>query len=308
MKLKPQPRPSAGTARGTRSTRARPARRGAKPARGKMARRPGPSIASRLASRLPPIRRVLAAVGAGATAAALVALLNGPWLRVADVAWEGEHYTDPDDLATVLGHARGVSLLAVDTTALTGALERLPAVADASVEALLPGRVEATVVERTPTFVWQTPSARLLGAADGTLFAALPTDAALPQPLGALPVIDDQRRRARLITVGDEIPDGFVEVARRLTSIDAAALGSSATAMTVRVDDTFGFQLVADSPGWRIAFGFYDADPEEPAADLGGRVEDQVTAVRTLFATESEAGIEWVDTRNPGKVYFRAKG
>jgi hypothetical protein len=308
MKLKPQPRPSAATGHGKRTTRPRAARRGAKPARGRMARRPGPSMRSRLARRLPPIRRVLAALGAGATASILVVILNGPWLRVADVGWAGDHYTDVDDLATVLGQTRGVSLLAVDTTALAATLERLPAVADASVDALLPGRVEATVVEHTPSFVWRTSSARLLGAADGTLFAALPLDGPLGEPLSGLPVIDDQRRRARLITVGDEIPDGFVEVARRLATIDSAELGSSATAMTVRLDDTFGFQLVAGSPGWRIAFGFYDADPDDPVTDLGGRVEDQVTAVRTLFATEPETGIEWVDTRNPGKVYFRAKG
>ncbi len=33
-----------------------------------------------------------------------------------------------------------------------------------------------------------------------------------------------------------------------------------------------------------------------------------MTAVRTLFAEEPEDGIGWVDVRNPGKVYFRAKG
>jgi hypothetical protein len=43
-----------------------------------MARRPGPSIRSRLGRRLPPIRRVLAALGAGAVGALMVVLLNGP--------------------------------------------------------------------------------------------------------------------------------------------------------------------------------------------------------------------------------------
>jgi cell division septal protein FtsQ len=263
---------------------------------------------SRLVRRLPPVRRVIAALGAGATAAALVALLNGPWLRVGDVAWEGERYTSDGDVAAVLAAARGTSLLALETSALTAALERLPAVADASVEAFLPGRVEARLVERVPAFVWQTSSARLVGAADGTLFAAFPPDAGVPQGLAALPVIDDQRRRARLMTVGDEIPAGYLEVTARLTAVDAAALGSSAAATSVRLDDTYGFQLVAGRPGWRIAFGFYEADPRAPAGDAGERVDDQVTAVRTLFAEEPETGIEWVDARNPGKVYFRAKG
>jgi hypothetical protein len=126
--------------------------------------------------------------------------------------------------------------------------------------------------------------------------------------LRGLPIIDDQRRRARLTAVGDEIPAGFVEVARSLAAIDAAALGSSATGMTIRLDDTYGFQVVADRPGWRIAFGLYEADPEASAVDLRGRVEEQVAGVRTLFSARPEAGIEWVDARNPGKVYFRAKG
>lgn len=275
-----------------------------------MARRPGPSLRSRVARRMPPLGRLLAAVAGVAAGAGLIALVNGPWLRVTDVAWAGDSYTDADDVAEVLSRAQGASPLSVDTTALAASLERLPAVADASVQVLLPGRIEAQVVERTPAFVWQTPLARLVGASDGTLFAALPLNEPLPASLDGLSIIDDDRRRARLMRVGDEIPAGLVDVAERLTTIDAAALGSSAmaTAMTVSLDDTYGFQLAADDPGWRIAFGFYTADPEEAATNLADRLEDQVAAVRTLFAAEAEAGIGWVDARNPGKVYFRAKG
>jgi hypothetical protein len=308
MKLKPQPRaqPSAGR-KGSRGA-ARPARRGG--GRGKMARRPGPSLRSRVTRRMPPLGRLLAAVAGVAAAAGLIALLNGPWLLVTDVAWGGDHYTNDDDVADVLGELRGASMLSVDTTALAASLERLPAVAEATVQVLLPGRIEAQVVERTPAFVWQTPGARLIGASDGTLFAALPVDEPLPATMDGLSVIIDDRRGGHLLRVGDEIPAGLVDVAERLTAIDAAALGSAASATTMRVslDDTYGFQLIADDPGWRIAFGFYTADPEEAATNLGGRIDDQVAAVRTLFAAEAEAGIGWVDARNPGKVYFRAKG
>ena len=57
-----------------------------------------------------------------------------------------------------------------------------------------------------------------------------------------------------------------------------------------------------------MALGGYGMDPAETAADAAGRLERQITAVRTLFSTRAEAEIGWVDARNPGKVYFRAKG
>ena len=261
-----------------------------------------------MAGRMPPLRRLVAALAAGAAIAVLIALLNGPWLRVDELSWDGLHYTDRDDLARVLGEERGRSILAVDSAAVASALERLPAVDDATVHASLPGHLRADVVERTPVFVWRTSQARLIGAADGTLFAAFGPDASLPPPLATLPFIDDRRELSRLITVGDVIPAGYVDVANRLTAIDGAAIGSSATGMNVRIDDTYGFQLVSGEVGWRVAFGFYAADPDVPASDVGARIDDQVAAVRTVFAAESETGISWVDARNPGKVYFRAKG
>jgi len=52
----------------------------------------------------------------------------------------------------------------------------------------------------------------------------------------------------------------------------------------------------------------YGLDPRETAAAASARLERQVTAVRTLFASRDETEIGWVDVRNPGKVYFRAKG
>jgi len=76
----------------------------------------------------------------------------------------------------------------------------------------------------------------------------------------------------------------------------------------VRLDDEFGLGLVAAEPGWEMAFGVYGTDPNETARDAAARLERQVTAVRTLFASRPEAEIGWVDARNPGKVYFRAKG
>lgn len=304
MKLKPQPRPS----RAPRPRSRRGAvKRGARP-RGGQARRPGVPLRRRLAGRLPSIRRVLSGLGAVAGAAIMVALLNGPWLRVSQVAWAGEHYTDAADLAAALEPVRGSSLLAVDTRSLRERLERIPSVASAQVSASLTGSLEARVREREAAFVWQTTSARFIGADDGTVFAGSGLDAEPDPALADLPHIIDSRFAARLITVGDVIPEALLHAAMRIAAIDPAALGSSASGLSITVDDEYGFQLVSAQPGWSMALGIYGLDPRETTAEADARLERQITAVRTLFATEAEADIGWVDVRNPGKVYFRAKG
>jgi hypothetical protein len=251
---------------------------------------------------------VLAGLGAVACTGALVTLLSGPWLRVTEVTWAGEQFTPTRELERVLARQRGVNVLALDTGALRDRLARLPAVAEASVTASLPGRLEVAIVEREAAFVWETASARLLGAADGTLFAALRPDDAVPAGVELLPHVEDRRATARLMTVGQRIPEAQLRTALRLAGLDPAALGSNATDLAVRLDDEFGFGLSSSEPGWEMALGAYGMDPSETAAEAAARLERQITAVRTLFASRAEKEIGWVDARNPGKVYFRAKG
>ena len=304
MKLKPQPRP---TRRPTTSRRSGATRSAAR-SRGRGARRPGVPVRQRLAKRLPSIRRLIAGVGAVAAIAGLVALLNGPWLRVQQVTWDGARYTDAQELASLLEGERGGSVLAVDTRAIGDRIEALPAVADAAVTASLTGHVTATLVERTVAFVWETRTTRLLGSDDGTIFAAVASDAELAPDVAEAPHISDGRRASRLLTVGDTIPAALLETTMRLLDIDPATLGSRAERLTVSIDDEYGFRLSSAEPAWEIAFGVYGTDPRVTSAEAAARLERQVTAVRTLFAEEPEDGIGWVDVRNPGKVYFRAKG
>jgi hypothetical protein len=304
MKLKPQPRPTRRASTGRRSGATRVGAR----SRGRGARRPGVPVRQRLAKRLPSIRRLIAGVGAIAAVAGLVALLNGPWLRVQQVTWDGARYTDTAELASLMEGQQGMSVLAVDTRAIGDRLARLPAVAEAAVAASLTGSVTATLVEREVAFMWATRSARLLGSDDGTIFAAIRGDAELAADIAAAPRITDDRRSSRLLTVGDTIPEALLETTMRILRIDPATLGSRAERLTVRIDDEYGFRLASTEPGWEIAFGVYGTDPRVTSAEAAARLERQVTAVRTLFAEEAEEGIGWVDVRNPGKVYFRAKG
>ena len=299
--LRPQPRP----ARGSRSSprpKARP-RTG-----GRGARRPGIPLRRRIARRLPSLRRLGAGFGAALAIGGLVALLVGPWLRVTDVSWDGGVYTRDRDLERIVGRQRGTNLLALDTGSVRAQLAALPAVAGATVHASLPGRLEVAITERAPAIVWETRSARLLAAADGTIFAALPRDSELAGELASLPRVDDRRSMARLMTTGDRLDDALLAAALRLVDLDPAALGSRAASLAVRIDDEYGFGLVASDPGWELALGVYGTDPLETAEAATARLDRQVTAVRTLFASRTESEIGWVDARNPGKVYFRAKG
>ncbi|HEY6608088.1 MAG TPA: FtsQ-type POTRA domain-containing protein [Candidatus Limnocylindria bacterium] len=306
MKLKPQPPLRRRTSRTSRSKRAGRSflRRGG----GRQAIRPTASLRRRLSTRLPSIRRLLAGVGGVAVAAGLVALLMGPWLRVGEVSWEGERFTPSADLAAVLETARGVSALAVDTAALRADIERLPAVADATVTVSLTGTVQASVVEREAAFVWGTRLGFFVGAADGTLIAGRAAEGELDPSLAGLPFVSDTRASARVLAIGDVVPEALVQVVLRLAELDPALLGSDATDLAITLDDDYGFRLLSTEQSWEIAFGVYGRDPHETIADARARLDRQVTAVRTLFAARPEAELAWVDVRNPGKVYFRAKG
>lgn len=291
------------------STRGRGAtpKRGAQP-RGRMARRPGTPLRRRIAARMPSLGRVGAGLGAAAGVAALVALVTGPWLHVAEITWDGARYTPPSSLERMLEPERGRAVLAVNTAAAGARLEGLPSVTEARVAASLTGSLTASITEPEPAFVWETARGRLIGAHDGTLFAFLEPDIAVPDELAGLPAVVDERFEARVLAVGDRIPPALLRSAMALSEVDPAALGSEATRLTVAVDDGHGFRLRSEDPEWEVAFGIYGLDPRETAAAADVHLERQVTAVRTLFATRPESEIGWVDVRNPGKVYFRAKG
>jgi hypothetical protein len=273
-----------------------------------MASRPGVPLRRRVGGRLPSLRRVLAVLAGAAAVAGLVAALNGPWLLVEEVGWEGARYTPADDVAETLATEQGRSVLAVDTDAVRARLQALPAVREASVSASLTGAVKASIVEREVAFVWETARARFFGAEDGTLFASEPRGGPLDEQLRDLPNVTDERGEARVLRVGDRIPAGLLRTAGALSELEPATLGSSARALAISIDDAHGFRLSSDDPAWEAVFGTYGLDPRETTSTAITRLERQVTAVRTLFASRDETEIGWVDVRNPGKVYFRAKG
>lgn len=272
---------------------------------GTHARRPGPPLRRRLGRALPTTARMLAIVAFAGLVAGLVLLVNGPWLRVRETAWAGDRYTPDSRIGQILDSVHGAPLLAIDSAALASRIEELPAVFDASIETLLPDRVQVTIVEKTAAVVWRTSAVQLICAADGTAIGQLSLSRTLPDDLAMLPQVDDRRRESRNIILGDRIEASTLASAMRLAAVDPATMGSAATRLTVRLDDESGFQLVAGNPSWRAVLGLYGADLTGDLALLDQRIEAQLAAVRTLFGVETEKRVSWVDARNPGRVYWR---
>jgi len=269
------------------------------------ARRSGPPLRRRIRRALPAPGRIAAGLLTAVLVGGLLALINGPWLRVDRVAWAGERYTPGAQLQRVLASLEGTALLTVDATAVAAQLQQLPAVSRATVEAVLPDTVRVRIVEKEAVFIWQTSAVRLIGEADGTLIGQVALTAEMPADMAALPLIDDRRLESRNIIVGDRINASLLAAAIRLSEVPPAALGSTATDLDLRLTDDDGFLLVSSAPAWLADFGLYpDADAGQ-AATLDELIDAQVAAVRTLFSFEAEAAIGWVDARDPRRVYWR---
>jgi hypothetical protein len=262
---------------------------------------------ARLRGRLPGLARLVAGLGLTATVTALVLLAGGSWLRVQQIEASGATWTPASRIAELLEPLRGHSLLTVDRRAVEERIGGLPGVAEVRVETYVPDRLTVAVTEESAAFVWRTSAVQLVCGADGTAIGQVSLGADLPDALAGLPQVDDRRTASRNIVVGDRIPERELRTALRLEGIEPATLGSAAQRLTVRIDEQYGFIVVAPEIGWSAAFGFYGMDPQEGDADVAARVEVQAASVRTLFAEEPEASVEWVDARNPGRVYWRAK-
>ena len=164
--------------------------------------------------------------------------------------------------------------------------------------------LQVAITEKAPAFLWRTQRAVLVGARDGTIIAELPLDQALPDGLRRLPSVEDERFVSRLLSVGDAVPPAELRVAKRLTALDPRLIGSRASALEVKVDYQMGFVLEATQPAWTAALGFYQLDPREDQAAADAKLEQQLAAIRTLFATRPERNVSWLDASNPGKVYW----
>lgn len=279
---------------------------GARPRRrsGSHARRPGTPLRRRVKPRLPGGGRILALVLFVATLAGLVAAAYGPWMRITALGHTGDAYTPSGTVQAILDEYRGLPILAIDRARLRDRLAALPTVADARIELQLSGELRVAITEKAPAFVWRTQRAALVGARDGTIIAELPVNQVLSGALRRLPRVEDERFVSRLLSVGELVAPAELRVANRLTALDPRLIGSRVATLAVRIDEELGFVLTSSQPAWDAALGFYQLDPREDQAGADARLEQQLAAIRTLFAARPERNVSWLDARNPGKVYW----
>jgi len=235
-------------------------------------------------------------------------LAGGPLLRVRSVSYAGAGWTSDADLNALTAPMIGRSALLVDASGLAVELSGLPGVDGARVEVGVPGSAQVTLVEAGAVALWRTSAAQLLLAEDGTVVGVRSREAVARGSFVDLPVIDDLRDASHDLTVGDALPASELDSALALAALTGTRLGSQTVALDLAVDPTYGFVLSSPQAGWRAAFGYYGLDPLETPDRMTARIASQASAIRTLFAAHPEAGVAWVDARNPGKVYFRARG
>ncbi|HEX5079927.1 MAG TPA: FtsQ-type POTRA domain-containing protein [Geminicoccaceae bacterium] len=147
--------------------------------------------------------------GIGAQAAATLAdralALSGRLgFAVHEVYADGRVRTDPVALREKLGVAIGQPILTVDPVATQARLEQLPWVERASVERLLPDRIEVRLIERQPLALWQRADGFALVDRGGEVIA--PDIATLEAGEGP-GVAEPEIRWGQLrVLVGDQAP------------------------------------------------------------------------------------------------------
>jgi cell division protein FtsQ len=151
---------------------------------------------------------VAAHAGSALTNRAL-ALTGRLGFAVREVYADGRVRTDPEALRTQLGIAVGQPILAIDPTITRLRLEQLPWVEQASVERLLPDRIQVRLVERQPLALWQRADRFALIDRGGEVIA--PDIAALDgmgeRPGVADPEADPSIRWGQLrVLVGEQAP------------------------------------------------------------------------------------------------------
>ncbi|HEX8024778.1 MAG TPA: FtsQ-type POTRA domain-containing protein, partial [Candidatus Limnocylindrales bacterium] len=227
--------------------------------------------------------RLLTPVRAGGALGMLVAGLllrlatSSPAFALDRVDGPSLQWTSTDAISAAIGVPLGTNVFGIDTGPIESRLRALPAVAGATVRVGLPSSLELQVTERQPILAWRVGETVFLVDRDGTLFADV--DAAAVKTLGVPTVLDARVASPFSIVVGGTLDPLDLDVATRLASLGPADLGSAASRLTLRVDDTDGYTLRGVGQPWRAIFGIYTPSVRTP--DL---IPGQVQLLRSLLA------------------------
>jgi cell division protein FtsQ len=93
------------------------------------------------------------------------------------VAVSGHRFTPDGDIFEAVGLGRARTLLTFDPGAARERLERLPWVERATIERIIPDRLEVTILERAPFAVWRVDGRAFLIDKSGRVLSAVAPDA-----------------------------------------------------------------------------------------------------------------------------------
>ena len=275
-------------------------------ARGATTRRPVIALRARLAAW--PWPRITAATVLVAVVVSMGWLTLGPALRVSAVEISGNEWTAESALNRALAPITGAALLTVDPNAVARDVLAIPGVTGATVSVRIPGTVLVQISEAGPAVLWRTSAVTLLLNPDGVVIGELARTAAIPESLANLPFVEDRRVTSRNLIRGDRLDAAELATALRLAAVTPAELGSGAGSLSIAVDERYGFELLSQGSRWTAVFGFSGMNPTDNEAIMAARLTSQTDAIRTLFVSQPEETLLWIDVRDPGRVYFRAGG
>lgn len=147
----------------------------------------------------------------------------------------------------------GCNIFRCDTVALARQVERLPAVASATVSTVYPDGLLVRVTPRQPALLWHTSTAALVIATDGTVLGATSDDPAFAKL--ALPRIEDGPAAAfggKTPAAGARIDALLVNMAAQLRKGIQPVLGDG---WTLDYDAQIGLVVVNGDGSIRVLFG-----------------------------------------------------
>jgi hypothetical protein len=217
-------------------------------------------------------------------AAAIVAVSIGPFWRIRDVAIDGAHHVAIDAVVAASGLLETQAFTA-STSRARDRLVRLPAVRDARVEILIPGRARVVLSERVALARWVSSAGgtEWFVDADGVLFSSL-------DPRGApdLRVTDEQKPRQ----AGDRLDPALVDAATKLARLGPQDLRPDATSPRVVLAAGATGLVLRVATGWEIRFGGAE------------RIDDKIANARRFLRDNPQRKLDYVDVRSPDQIVF----
>ncbi len=155
-------------------------------------------------------------IAAGAASLYQVAqgqLAHSPF-AIGQISISGQMLTSEHDILTALGITPQTSTINFDVDMARGALEKLPAIADASVQKIFPGRLVVAVTEKRPVARWRVnESAYLIDQAGSRIGDAGEGYAELPLVVGEA-AGDDAEVMIRAMAQFPALKQGLVALSR----------------------------------------------------------------------------------------------